>query len=175
MAHLTTERLELVPQTADLLDALIARDRARLEALTGACWPEPLAAPPLMEDALPYMLERMRADPLPAHWWGWVVVVRATEQVVGMLGLAGESDDGAVQLGYTIYPQFEGRGYATEAARVVVDWGLRQPGVGTIRATIPPWHVASVRVAEKVGMRQTGTSHDDEVGEVAVFEAHAAN
>jgi [ribosomal protein S5]-alanine N-acetyltransferase len=169
LARIETERLDLVPQTADALDALIEGNRARLEALTGARWPEPLEAPPLMADALPWMRDQLRADPPPTHW-GWLIVVRATRQAVGSLGLAGEPDAGAVQIGYTIYPQFEGQGYATEAARAAATWALRQPGVTRLRATIPPWHAASLRVAAKIGMTQTGTAQDDDVGEVLVFE-----
>jgi len=167
---LATDRLVLIPQTADVLDALIDGDRGRLEALTGARWPDPLEAPPLMADALPWMLDQLRADPPPHHWWGWVVITGATREVVGSLGLAGEPDVGAVQLGYTVYPQFEGHGYATEAARAVACWALRQPGVERIRATIPPWHAASLRVAAKLGMMQTGMAQDDDVGDVLVFE-----
>jgi len=39
----------VVPLTADALDTLLAKDRARLEALTGADFTEPLLAPPLMQ------------------------------------------------------------------------------------------------------------------------------
>jgi RimJ/RimL family protein N-acetyltransferase len=170
LAQLETERLDLVLQTADQLDALIERNRARLEALTGARWPDLLEAPPLMDDALVWMRDKLRADPPPEHWWGWFIVRRATREVVGSLGLAAEPDAGAVQLGYTIYPQFEGQGYATEAARAVATWALGLPGIVRVRSTIPPWHAASLRVAAKLGMQQTGTSHDDDAGEVLVFE-----
>ena len=73
-------------------------------------------------------------------------------------------------MGYSIYPAFEGQGYATEAARALAGWALDQPGVTCVRATIPPRHAPSLRVVEKLGMRQVGTVHDDDVGEVLVFE-----
>jgi hypothetical protein len=38
------------------------------------------------------------------------------------------------------------------------------------RRSIPPWHAASLRVAAKLGMPQTGTAQDDEAGDVLVFE-----
>ena len=47
MTTLSSRRLDLPPLTATALDALIAGDRAALEAETGARFPEPLAAPPL--------------------------------------------------------------------------------------------------------------------------------
>lgn len=69
---------------------------------------------------------------------------------------------------------FEGQGYTTEAARAAAAWARRQPGVTRVRATIPSWHAASLRGAARLGMRQTGTSHDD-VGEVLVLELSRAD
>ena len=73
-------------------------------------------------------------------------------------------------LGYAIYPRFERRGYATEATRALISWSLDHVGVAAVRATIPPWNMPSLRVAQNVGMRQVGTARDEEVGEVLVFE-----
>jgi ribosomal-protein-alanine N-acetyltransferase len=166
-----TDRLELVPLTADALDALILRDRTRLEALTGACFPALLAAPPLMEDALPFLRDQLQAERGEPGVGPWLAVSRATGEAVGSVGVGSPDAERRVVLGYSIYPGFEGRGYATEAARALIGWALRKAGVCVVRATVPPWHKPSVRVAEKAGMRQVGTAHDDEVGEVLVFEA----
>lgn len=169
--RLATERLLLLALDADALDALIVRDRAQLERLTGARFPEPLAAPPLMEDALPFMRGQLRTNPDEVGWWPWLIVVAATGEDVGMLGLAGRPDEaGNTVLGYTLYPAYEGRGYATEAARAIIGWAFAQPGVRAVRATIPVGHTPSLRVAERLGMRQVGTTHDDEVGEIGIFE-----
>ena len=171
--RLSTDRLELLPLTADDLDALIRRDRSQLEAATGARFPDPLLPPPLMDDALPFMRDRLRAEPGELGWWAWLIIARATREAVGSVGLGGRPDDeGTVVLGYAVYPAFEGRGYATEAAQPLVTWALGQIGATRVRATIPPGNTPSLRVAEKLGMRQAGTSQDDEVGEVLVFEAH---
>ena len=168
---MATDRLDLLPLTADALDALIRGAGAELTALTGSRFPEPVVAPPLMEDALAFMRDRVREQPDELGWWAWLVVSRATREAVGSVGLGGRPDaDGAVVLGYSIYPAFDGHGYATEAARGLVTWALDQPGVSRVRATIPPGHTPSLRVAEKLGMRQVGTAQDDEVGEVLVFE-----
>jgi RimJ/RimL family protein N-acetyltransferase len=168
--HLSTDQLELVPLTADALDALILRDRQRLEALTGARFPEPLRAPPLMEDALPFLRDQLRTGPGELRWGPWLAIARATGEAVGSVGVGRPDDEGRVLLGYSMYPGFEGRGYATEAARALIGWALGQVNVSAVRATIPPWHAPSVRVAEKVGMQRVGTAQDDEVGEVFVFE-----
>ena len=173
---LSTERLELLPITADVFDAWLSADAARLTALTGATFPEPVRAPPLMDDALQPQRDRLRAHPAEVGWWGWLVVLRATKGVVGSVGLAGRPDEaGAVLLGYSMYPEFERRGYATEAVAGLIHWVLAHPEVTTVRATIPPWNTPSIRVAEKVGMRQAGVGRDEEVGEVLVYEVRRDN
>lgn len=168
---LTTRRLELVPMTASALGAMIDGDGQRLTKETGARFPEPVVAPPLMEDALPYIRDRVQEAPADLAWWAWLIVSSETRAAIGSAGFAGPPDaDGAVVLGYAIYPTHEQQGYATEASQALTGWALAQPGVRAVRATIPPGHTRSLRVAEKLGMHEVGTDHDDEVGEILVFE-----
>lgn len=169
--RLATDRLLLLALSADAIDALIRRDRAQLQALTGATFPEPLAAPPLMDDAMPYMRHRLRVAPADIGWWPWLIVVAATGEAVGALGLAGRpGDNGIAVLGYALYPAAEGHGYATEASRALIGWALRQPGVQAVHATIPVGHTPSLNVATRLGMQHIGAMHDNEAGEIAVYE-----
>lgn len=167
-----TDRLDLRPLSPDAVAALIAGEAERLEALTGATFPRPLVPPPLMEDALPYMLERMLEHPAGARWWApWLLRRRADGVALGAAGFAGGPDGaGAATLGYCVYPAHEGRGFSSEAARALTDWALAQDGVALVRATVPVDHAASRRVAERAGMTAAGAAHDDEVGEVVVYE-----
>ena len=168
---LMTERLELAPLTVTALEALILGDGRRLAEQTGARFPDPVVAPPLMEDALPFIRDRLHEDPSAAGWWAWLIVSSSTREAVGSAGFGGRPDaDGAVVVGYAVYPAFEGQGLATEAVQALVGWALDRPGVTAIRATIPDGHTRSLRVAEKLGMRQVGTEQDDKIGEILVFE-----
>ncbi len=101
----------------------------------------------------------------------WLAYRRDDGEAVGVCGLGGPPDtDGAVTLGYSVYPYLEGRGYATEAAGALVAWAMAQPGVQLVRATVPLGHAASMGVARKLGMTDVGWAVDPEAGEVAVFE-----
>jgi RimJ/RimL family protein N-acetyltransferase len=165
-------RLDLAPLSAEALDALIAGDAVTLEALTGARFPRPLAAPPLMEDALPFMRDALRGDPAAADWGPYLMVLRETGEAIGSAGFSGPPNgDGSVLMGYSVYPSFQGQGLASEAANALVDWALRQPGVHQVCATIAPWHQASQRVAAKAGLRRTDrVAHDPDEGLVEVWE-----
>ncbi len=163
-----TARLTLRPFSVAIIDALLAGDRERLEVLSCGRFPEPLQPPPLMDDALTFMREQMLAA--PEAWPAWYAIERVRGLVVcaGGAGFGG-GEDGVVVLGYSVYPAFEGRGFATEFAAALIEWVRARPGVTAVEATIPPWNAGSVRVAEKLGMRLAGTAQDDEVGEVLVY------
>jgi len=168
---LRTPRLELSPLSADSIEALLLGKAERLRSLTGANFPEPVAPPPYMAESLPIVLERLRLHPDEAQWWSWIVLRRDSAEALGAIALGGKPDPtGAVLVGYAMYPGSEGRGYATEAVRAIVDWVFAQEGVRTVRALAPVWNTPAVHVAEKVGMRPVASNEDDEVGEVLVYE-----
>ena len=170
-ATITTDRLDLPPLSAEAIEALIDGDGERLAELTGAVFPLPPEAPPEMADALPFLRDRVREDPGSAPWWARLLVRRETREAVGSAGFGGRPDAaGTVTAGYSVYPEFQGHGFATEAVRALVGWALAQPGVARVRATIPPGNAPSLRVAEKAGLRRAGVEVDDEAGEVEVWE-----
>ena len=169
-----TERLDLAPVELDEIDALIANDGARLRELTGVLFPRPAAPPPYMADPLPEVGRRLRAQPDEAPWWNWLMVERETARAVGLVAFGGPPDEaGAVLIGYAVYPQFEGLGYATEAVREMIGWAFRQAGVRQVRTLAPVWNTPALRVAENVGMRPVAADEDDDVGEVLVYAVTA--
>jgi ribosomal-protein-alanine N-acetyltransferase len=166
-----TARLELTPLDAEAIQALLAGDAQRLQQLTGAAFPQPVAPPPYMAESLPVVGTRLRKSPAEARWWNWLVVRHENGEAVGSVAFGGKPDPaGAVLIGYAMYPGHEGRGYATEAVKAMVEWAFAQPGVKTVRALAPVWNTPAVHVAEKVGMRPVASDEDDEVGEVLVYE-----
>lgn len=56
-------------------------------------------------------------------------------------------------MGYAISPEFQRKGYATEAAEALVDFGFQQLRLARIYAECNAQNVASRRVMEKLGMR----------------------
>lgn len=168
-----TERLRLVPLDAAAVEALVAGDAERLRDRTGARFPQ-AAAPPYMADALPDVLARLREHPEEVPWWNWLIVREDTGESVGAVALGGPPDDaGAVLVGYAVYPEHAGHGFATEAVRAMIGWAFRQPGVREVRALAPVWNTPALRVAENVGMRPVAADEDDDVGEVLVYAVTA--
>jgi ribosomal-protein-alanine N-acetyltransferase len=168
-----TAHLHLSPLHADALDAMLAGDGERLRRLTGARFLK-AAPPPYMAEALPVVRDRLRERPEEMHWWNWLVVERETGEAVGSVAFGGPANvEGAVLVGYAIYSDYEGRGYATEAVKAMVAWAFAQPGVREVRALAPVWNTPALRVAENVGMRPVASEEDDDVGEVLLYAVTA--
>jgi [ribosomal protein S5]-alanine N-acetyltransferase len=108
---------------------------------------------PLNRDAI---LQRLRrAIELPWHERPELVVV-LDDQLIGWVQLKVDQGDSSASLGYGIAPASWGRGFATEAARAMVDYGFETFGLAKIWARVDPRNLASVRVLEKLGMRLEG-------------------
>jgi RimJ/RimL family protein N-acetyltransferase len=168
-----TDRLRLAPLDADAVDALVAGNPDRLRELTGSRFPV-AAAPPYMAEALPAVRDRLRDHPDEAPWWNWLIVREDTGEAVGAVALGGPPDSsGALLVGYAVYPEHEGYGFATEAVRGMIEWAFRQPEVREVRALAPVWNTPALRVAENVGMRPIAADEDDDVGEVLVYSIAA--
>jgi len=87
----------------------------------------------------------------------WVVIERDSATVVGDIGFFGPPDAaGVLEVGYSIVPNRRRRGYASEAAAALRDWGLDQTGVQTIVAACDADNAASILTLDRVGFRRTG-------------------
>jgi len=81
----------------------------------------------------------------------WLIRERDGADLVGTAGLRPLEDLG-LEIIYTLAPAAWGRGYATEAARVVVEYALGPLGLPEVLAEIDEGNLASVKVVERLGM-----------------------
>jgi RimJ/RimL family protein N-acetyltransferase len=82
---------------------------------------------------------------------------RDDERAAGNVNLAGLDDDSReAMIGYWFLPEARGRGLATTAASLLIDWGLRILDLERVEFAILPGNVASQRVAERVGATPEG-------------------
>jgi RimJ/RimL family protein N-acetyltransferase len=171
VAVLVTARLELVPVTVSLVEAVLAGDRCRAEILLGATMPEAWPNRALIERAFYASIEAIRRDPERRLWGDRVMLTRGeVRRVVGSVIFHGAPDeDGAVEVAYGVEEESQRRGYATEATRASIDWALSEGGVRVVRAATPPWHVASQKVLERCGLTKIG-ERDSPLGELWEYE-----
>ncbi len=88
------------------------------------------------------------------------ISLRATGLLVGAIGLEIFQEHSKSELGYWIGRDFWGQGLATEAARVLVNYGFQVVGLNRIQAQHLTRNPASGKVMAKVGMRHEGTLRD---------------
>ena len=88
----------------------------------------------------------------------WRVELRETGEMIGVCGVVHVDGTGPdVELVYEFQQSAWGRGYATEAARACLDAALGPLGLKRVIALAYPDNAQSIRIMQKLGMRDTGT------------------
>jgi RimJ/RimL family protein N-acetyltransferase len=168
---LTTDRLLIRPYTLD--DAAAAFDIYRHDSVTR--WlgsvPQPVASVEDMAARLARWIAQERAD--RPHVGRRAVVVRETGAVTGTALVAPLAEDGQLEIGWHFNPAFHGRGYATEAARALMDAAFAA-GEPTLLALVKPGNEASVAVARRLGMTPIGRTTKYYGIDLDVFQATLA-
>ena len=86
----------------------------------------------------------------------FAILVRESETLIGSIGLELDPGNERAQLGYWIGLPYWNKGYCTEAAQAVVDYGFENLGLRRIHAPVFKSNPASMRVLEKIGMEYEG-------------------
>jgi len=114
------------------------------------------------------------------HWtqfgfgrWAWREI--ASGRFVGLCGLRCLTLEGwpEVSLGYLLYPEFWGKGLATEAAQAVLGIAFDRLGMESIIALTTPDNAASRRVMEKSGMQYNRETLYENIPHVLYQITHA--
>lgn len=162
MTAIETKRLRLVAATLDTL-AAEGEGREQLSALLGAEvpeWPPPLND----EESRQFWISRLTGGPDLVGWVAWYFVRSEADSprtVIGNGGFKGKpSADGVVEVGYSLFPQFQHRGYATEAVGALIDWAFAHANVRSVVAETYPELVASIAVLQRLGFTPTSESSE---------------
>jgi ribosomal-protein-alanine N-acetyltransferase len=153
----TTDRLRLVAGTKILATAEI-EDRAKFAELLGVLIPETWP-PDNLRDVLGYLYGLHKEHPEWEGWLAWYAVRIDNNYSIlcGSIGFKGPPDKrGMVEIGYSVLPEFQGQGLATEMVAAIVQWAKHQPQVKRIEAETNTNNKASIRVLEKNSFICTG-------------------
>jgi ribosomal-protein-alanine N-acetyltransferase len=156
---LRTERLDLLPATLAHLDAELESPEA-LGLLLGARVPSGWPPGEYDRGAIEFFRERLAADPSSLGWYGWYALRREAGEpaaVVGAVGYLGPpGPEGTVEIGYSIAPEFEAQGYATEIVVALVERAWSIPAVERVIAHTQPGNLGSIKVLERAGFQRLG-------------------
>ncbi len=146
--NLHTERLTLRPMHQSDLPAVFEY-RTLPEVSTYLLW-----RPVVLED----IQTRWAAlDPdkfnIPGMWYNFLVYPTGSNVLLGDVGIH-FIDEHQVEIGYVFNPVHQGKGYATEAMRTVVNYLFTVMGKHRITASVDPDNVQSIKLLEKLKMRK---------------------
>jgi RimJ/RimL family protein N-acetyltransferase len=142
---LRTERLVLRPVTADDHAAVLAH------------WTQPDVRRFLFDGAalsgveVAETIEESIGDFAARGFGVWLIELGSTADLIGTAGLRPLGSSG-LEIFYSLAPGAWGHGYATEAARAVVEYGLGPLGLPEVLAEVDEGNAASVAVVKRLGM-----------------------
>lgn len=153
---LSTARLVLRPHRPDDLDACAAMwsDPAVVRFIGGA--------PSTREQTWRRILSYAGLWPLLGYGY-WAVVDQSDGAYLGDVGFAhwrralGPDFDAAIEMGWALSPQAQGRGYASEAVQAALAWADAAPP-RRIVCMIAPENAPSLRVAARCGFTAFATT-----------------
>ena len=91
------------------------------------------------------------------EWFQFAAALRATGQLIGDCAAMPLADDPRqCEIGFTLAERYQGHGYATEAARLLIGYLFTVRGKHRIIAYCDPRNAPSAAVLERLGMRREG-------------------
>lgn len=137
---------ELTPDDADVM-MRFHRQPEVMRYLGMPVWTE-------MEVCLDYIFRNMKS--YRQNGFGrWVIESREGEWL-GLAGLLEDEQEHFIDLGYRLFPEFWGKGLATEAAGAVLKYGFESLGLTEVKAHVHVANTASEKVLKKIGMQFIG-------------------
>jgi RimJ/RimL family protein N-acetyltransferase len=149
MDVIRAERLLLRPfEPSDAAELAAYRSDPEVARYQG--WDAPFG----LEEARSLIAELAEGDPEAPGWFQWAIERIDEPGIIGDLGVNLLDDEQQVAIGYTMAPDFQGRGYATEAVARMLEHLFAEKGLHRVSAECDTRNDASMRVLEHLGFRR---------------------
>ena len=112
-----------------------------------------------IEDAENYILNRFAPQIERLGFGNYILITKDGNEKVGAVGIFEREGLDIVDIGYSLLEEFEGKGYAFEAAQKVKSIGMDDFGLTKISAIISKDNISSQKLIEKLGLRFKNTSY----------------
>jgi len=148
---LETPRLRLRPYGADDAEAMFA---LYSDARVMRYW----SFPPWTEMAQARMyLDRALAGMDSGEIFPWAIADRESDRLIGALTLFSlHVEQLRAEIGYSLSPDYQGRGLAAEALRCALACAIDDLGLVRVEADIDPRNTPSARLLERIGFQREG-------------------
>jgi ribosomal-protein-alanine N-acetyltransferase len=124
-----------------------------------------LWGPNTVEDTKKFVAEMLsQSDQEDRYKFDFAVCLKENGLLIGGCGIRRESQSSSIaNLGWAINPDFQNKGYATEAARKLIQFGFDQLQLHVIYATCDTRNIPSFRIMEKLKMKRVGHLKSDKL------------
>jgi RimJ/RimL family protein N-acetyltransferase len=147
--EIRTDRLLLRPLCTSDAESMFAY-RGDPEAARFQSW-----EPQSLEDVRSFIAGQRAPNPDEPGWYQTAIVERRTGILLGDIGIhILESDPRQVELGFTLAPDAQHRGHATEAVRAVLHHLFVQLDKHRVFASTDPRNLRAIALLHRLGLRQ---------------------
>ena len=103
-----------------------------------------------------FIAENIAQTPnIPDTWYQLGIVKKDTNELIGDIGIHFIGyENNQVEIGYTLDPEYQRKGYATEVVKSLIDYLFFTLKKHRVSASLDPVNVKSIALLERVGMRK---------------------
>ncbi len=109
-------------------------------------------------DASEYIKTKMISQLERLGYSSYTVIRKEDQKKIGVCGLYDREGLDGIDIGFAVLPQFEGVGYAFEAANRIKEAAFDEFYIETISAITTKGNIASQKLLEKLGLQQVGVT-----------------
>jgi RimJ/RimL family protein N-acetyltransferase len=92
---------------------------------------------------------------VPETWFQFVIIEQESDTLIGDIGVHFmDSENKQVEVGCTLNKDYQGKGYATESLRTIIDYLIQTLNKHRIITSIDPANSDSIRLVERLGFRK---------------------
>lgn len=165
---IATERLELHHIPVDGLISLL-EDKADLLAIAGRDFANPLQNLILDSGPLGWRVPQVKVDPTLNKWFVRFIV--SNKVIIGSTSFHSAPDEtGMIEIGIGIEESYRNQGFAREALLGMWRWVCGEPSVRTLRYTVSPTNIPSVKIIQNFGFTHMGQQMDEIDGPEDIYE-----
>ncbi|MBE2217103.1 MAG: GNAT family N-acetyltransferase [Ignavibacteria bacterium] len=105
------------------------------------------------ENAKEYINSKLRKAYTELGFGFYLIELKSGGESVGMCGLVKREGLDDVDVGFALLPEYEGMGYAYEAATAIVEYAANILNISSLSAITIPSNSSSIKLLEKIGLR----------------------
>jgi ribosomal-protein-alanine N-acetyltransferase len=118
-----------------------------------------------------YRAPKIAINPKLAGYLLRVVVLKSEPIIIASAGFHdGPDQNGMIEIGFGVDKTYQGRGYGQEILHGMWSWVVENPEVQTLRYTVSPKNLVSLKIIKKLDFDLVGEQIDDEDGLELIYE-----